>query len=83
MRCYLTVRRQSAYCGPMRQTSTLKRMVDDRLEARGLSFASFVENGRRSGKTTEELWADLRDITGVPVAVRTMYRWVENMEQVA
>lgn len=61
--------------------STARKVVDDALTRRDTDFRAFVEGGRSQGKTIEEIWIDLRSVTGVPIAVRTMYRWVEDLEK--
>ena len=65
----------------MRSSSTLRRVVDNRLTDHDTTFADFVAESRGRGNTIEETWIELRDVTGIPVAVRTMYRWIESLEE--
>lgn len=65
------------------RSSALRRVVDDRLTDHDTTFADFVRDSRDRGNTIEETWIELRDITDVPVAVRTLYRWVESLEKVS
>lgn len=63
-----------------RNSKLSRQAVDEALARRNTNFAAFVEGGRSQGKTIEEIWIDLRSVTGVLISVRTMYRWVEAIE---
>lgn len=66
----------------MNRSSSLNRtLVTDALDKRDTTLADFVEAGQRQGKSMEEIWMDLRQLTGVPFSVRTLYRWVGNLEE--
>lgn len=54
--------------------------VEEALNQRGTSLAAFVEAGQQQGKSFEEIWLDLRNTTGVPFSVRTLYRWIAGLE---
>lgn len=58
-----------------------RRIVDENLAKRGTDFEAFVEAGRAAGKSIEELWLDLRQVTGVTFTSRTFYRWIEGFEE--
>jgi len=65
------------------QRSAVRRLVDERLQSRGTNLGAFLEQSKASGRTLEEAWIDLRKTTGIPFAVRTLYRWAEEFEEVA
>lgn len=58
-----------------------RTLVDKALTERGTDLETFIEAGRTQGKTLEEIWMDLRQLSGVPFAVRTFYRWAEKLEK--
>lgn len=63
--------------------SATRKLVDQALERRDTDLPTFIQAGRRQGKTVEEMWIDLRNIAGIPISVRTLYRWAEELEEVA
>lgn len=65
------------------KVSLNRQQVEAALESRGTNLPTFVEAGRNQGKTIEEVWMDLRTLTGVPFSVRTFYRWVDSLEKVS
>lgn len=58
------------------QHSTLRKVVDERLVGFG-GFSQFINDGRANGKTVEDLWVELRRITGISLALRTVYVWLK------
>lgn len=56
-------------------------LVDEALTKRDTDLAAFVEAGRTQGKSIEEIWIDLRQITGVSFTSRTLYRWLDTLER--
>lgn len=65
----------------MPKTSTIRLVVEKAFTDRGTSFDTFVQDLRTSGTPVEEIARQVRLITGVPIADRTLYRWVRNMEK--
>lgn len=60
----------------MKTSRSLHRtQVDEALAKRETDLASFIKAGADQGKSMEEIWMDLRHVTGVPFSVRTLYRW--------
>ena len=53
--------------------------VEEALARRETTLSAFIEAGQRQGKSMEEIWMDLRHISGVPFSVRTLYRWAEKV----
>lgn len=64
----------------MQRPSALRRMVDQKLS---VSLVEFIEAARADGSTVEEAWIELRKVTQVPVALRTLYVWLEREERQA
>lgn len=64
------------------KVSLNRQQVDQALAARGTDLATFIEAGKRQGKSIEEIAKDLQDITRVPFTVRTLYRWNDALERV-
>lgn len=60
--------------------SAHRLQVDQALARRGTDLPSFIKAGQQQGKSMEEIWMDLRHMTGVSFAVRTLYRWVGDLE---
>lgn len=58
-------------------TSVPRFLVDQALNSKGTTLADFVDGGRKQGKTLEEIHGDLVSVTGVPLTLRTLYRWME------
>lgn len=57
-------------------------MVDDKLEAaKGTTLADYIADERAAGNTVEESLALLRELTGVPVALRTLWLWLKTDEE--
>ena len=68
----------------MNSSRSLHRIqVDEALHRRDTTLADFIEAGQKQGKSMEEIWMDLRHISGVPFSVRTLYRWHEQLEKAA
>lgn len=65
------------------KVSLNRLQVDEALADRGTDLATFVESGRRQGKNVREIAEDLQDTTGVPLTYRTLYRWIDQLEEVA
>lgn len=61
----------------MQRPSALRRMVDDRL---GESATQWIGKRRQQGRSVEEAWIALREVTQVPIALRTLYVWLEKEE---
>lgn len=61
--------------------SATRKLVDEALDRRDTDLETFVSAGRTQGKSIEEIWLDLRNVTGVPFAVRTLYYWIEKLER--
>lgn len=62
------------------KVSLNRLQVDEALDARGTDLATFVESGRKQGKSIREIAQDLQDTTGVPLTYRTLYRWIDREE---
>lgn len=63
---------------------SLNRMqVEAALAKRDTDLPSFIDAGQQQGKSMEEIWMDLRHISGVPFAVRTLYRWHDQLRKVS
>lgn len=68
----------------MNDSRSLQRvLVDEALTKRDTNLAAFVKAGRVQGKSIEEIWIDLRQITGVSFTSRTLYRWLDAIEEKA
>lgn len=65
----------------MTQTTTLRTLVDRELEARDTTFKDFINTARADGKSINQAASELRQITGIPVARRTVYYWVNDLER--
>ena len=74
---------QGEYCRQPMKVSLNRQQVDQALAGRGTDLVTFVEAGRRQGKSLEEIAKDLQDMTRVPFTVRTLYRWVDSFEKVS
>lgn len=57
-----------------------RTLVDENLARRGTDLGAYVEAGRAEGKSIEEIWLELRVLTGVPFTSRTLYRWLDSIE---
>lgn len=57
-----------------------RTLVDENLAKRGTDLAAYIKAGRAEGKSIEDIWLELRVITGVPFTSRTLYRWMDNLE---
>lgn len=64
----------------MQRPSALRRMVDQKL---GVPLVEWIAERRSVGLTTEEAWIELRQDTQVPIALRTLYVWLEREERKA
>ncbi len=62
------------------QTSATRKLVDQALQRRDTNLQTFISAARDQGKSMEEIWLDLRGISGIPFSVRTLYRWVDSIE---
>ena len=68
----------------MQNRSSLRRMVDLELEVtRGTTLAEFIADKRANGHTVEEALASLQELTGVPVALRTLWSWLKTDQEKA
>jgi IS30 family transposase len=68
----------------MNSSRSLHRVqVDEALTKRDTTLEDFVSAGRTQGKNMEEIWMDLRQTTRVPFSVRTLYRWINDLEVTA
>lgn len=66
----------------MNPSASLNRvLVDKALAKRDTDLLTFVEAGKTQGKSIEEVWMDLRQVSGVPFSVRTLYRWLDKEER--
>jgi hypothetical protein len=63
------------------QTTTLRKLVDRELEARNTTFQAFIQSARDKGQSINQAAAELQQITGIPLARRTVYYWVEALEK--
>lgn len=62
----------------MQKRSSLRRMVDLELEVtEDTTLAEYIAAKRSAGQTVEEALASLRELTGVPVALRTLWSWLK------
>ena len=57
-----------------------RSLVDEALAAQGSDLGAFVEAAKAQGKSIEEMWLELRRISGVAFTSRTFYRWIEGLE---
>jgi IS30 family transposase len=76
-----TVGRIHGYMNSSRSLN--RRQVEQELAARKTDLTTFIKYGLAQGKSMEEIWMDLRQTTGVPFSVRTLYRWVDALEKAA
>lgn len=67
----------------MQTRSAVRKMVDSTLEQQGTTLPAFIAGHRADGYTIEEAWIELRRVTRVPVALRTLYGWLEREEKKA
>lgn len=68
----------------MNSSRSLHRtLVDEALAGHDTNLADFVATRRTEGKSVEEIWMDLRQLTGIQVSSRTLYRWIDDLEAVA
>lgn len=67
----------------MQKRSSLRRMVDEKLAAQGLTLSEFIGDRRNAGDTVDEALTTLQDLTGVPVALRTLWSWLKTDEYAA
>ena len=65
-------------CEYMQRPSSLRRMVDSKLDA---PLTEWIASVRADGRTVEEAWIELREVTQVPVALRTLYVWLERDQE--
>lgn len=63
------------------KVSLNRQQVDEALETLGTDLATFIHGGQQQGKSIEQLAHDLQQVTGVPFTVRTLYRWVDKLEE--
>jgi len=61
----------------MRQTTTLRTLVDRELEARNTTFNEVIGRVVADGGSINKAAQELIRVTGIPLARRTVYRWVE------
>jgi hypothetical protein len=64
-------------------SSLNRRLIERELERRNTTLADFIGSGQTSGRSMEDIWLDLRNLTGIPFSVRTLYRWADSLEKVA
>lgn len=68
----------------MKSSRSLHRtLVDEALAEHNTTLGEFVATRRDEGKSVEEIWMDLRQLTQVQVSSRTLYRWIDDLEAVA
>lgn len=60
--------------------STRKYLIHTALADQDSDLERFVTDGLRNGKSVEDLWAELRDTTGVRFSLRTFQRWVADIK---
>ena len=60
-----------------------RRFVEAELHKMGSSLSQYVAKGHNEGLSIEDMWLDLRNLTGVPFSTRTLYRWVDSLEKVS
>lgn len=65
----------------MSQTSTLRVLVDQALEANGDTFEDLIAS--HSDGPLYDVHELIVEETGIPVPLRTFYRWVEKLEKAA
>lgn len=65
----------------MTQTTTLRTLVDRELAARNTSFPEFIKQARDAGKSINQAASELQQVTGIPLARRTVYYWVKKLPQ--
>jgi hypothetical protein len=62
----------------MGNQTTLRTLVDRELEARNTTFEDFIQEHLAGGGSINGAAQDLVRLTGIPLARRTVYRWVNN-----
>lgn len=66
----------------MQKRSSLRRMVDMELETtEGTTLVEYIAAKRSAGHTVEEALASLQELTGVPVALRTLWAWLKTDQE--
>jgi len=63
------------------KVSLNRQQVDHALASRGTDLATYIEAGKRQGKSIDEIAEDLRNVTRVPFTSRTLYRWANKLEK--
>lgn len=59
------------------QTSTVRTLVDKALADQETNLNQYITEQREQGKALEEIWIELRELTDIPFALRTLYRWAQ------
>lgn len=62
------------------RVSLNRQQVEAELHRRNTDLKAFINAGLGQGKSMEEIWMDLRTLTGVPFSVRSLYRWADTLE---
>ena len=60
-----------------------RRRVDKLLADEGTTLAEVVSQGQAAGKPIEDIWMELRGRIDITFSLRTLYRWMEEFEEVA
>ena len=72
-----------AYSSHHMRISLNRTQVEAQLQRMGSSLGQYIDKGRSEGMSMEDMWLDLRTLTGVPFSTRTFYRWAESLEKVS
>jgi len=67
----------------MGNQTTLRTLVDRELEARNTTFAGFIKEHIDGGGSVNGAAQELVRLTGIPLARRTVYRWVRDLKVTA
>jgi len=65
------------------KVSLNRLQVEEALDRRGTDLSTFIEAGKKQGKSVNEIAGDLQSVTGVPLTSRTLYRWMKKEEAAA
>lgn len=68
-------------CNLHTMAADIRGLVDKALNSRDTDLATFVEKGQVDGKSIKQITEDLNLVTGIPITWRTLYRWIEKMEE--
>lgn len=58
-----------------------RTQVEEALADRNTTLPAFIEERLDAGKSMEDIWLELRNLTGVPFSTRTLYRWADSLEK--